>query len=49
MPLSINIPVIHRNAGFRVRLFLFRARRDDAHGHSLQGEVTRLWVKTDGL
>jgi hypothetical protein len=25
------------NAGIRVRLFLFRARRDDTHGRSLQG------------
>ncbi len=25
------------NAGIRVRLFLFRARRDDTHGYSLQG------------
>ncbi len=31
------IPMILENAGFRVRLFLFRARHDDAHGHSLQG------------
>ncbi len=27
------------NEGFRVHLFLFRARRDDAHGRSLQGGV----------
>jgi len=37
------------NAGLKVRLLLFRAWRDDAHGHSLQGGATRLWMKTDGL
>jgi hypothetical protein len=31
------IPMILGNAGIRVRLFLFRARRDDTHGRSLQG------------
>jgi hypothetical protein len=29
------IPKIPEDAGFRVRLFLFRARRDDAHGRPL--------------
>ncbi len=43
------IPKIFEDAGFRVRLFIFRARRDDAHGRSLQGGATLLWMKTDGL
>ncbi len=30
------IPVVLENAYFRVHLFLFRVRRDDAHGRSLQ-------------
>ncbi len=47
--LNSSIPMILGNAGFRVRLFFFRARRDDTHGHSLQGGATLLWMKTDGL
>jgi len=46
---NFRLPIskILENAGFRVRLFLFRARRDDAHGRSLQGGATLLWMKTD--
>ena len=33
------------NEWFRVHPFSFRARRDDAHGHSLQRGATRPWMK----